>query len=290
MLLRSIRQAFGGLYFAEMETAGTGGGTGAGAGAGAGAGGTGTPATDRRSRQPAVVFDTQEDFEATLTERVERATRARMRELGITSTDDAKELQRLREVEKERERKLQEEKGNYEKALASAQEEHNRQLQSTQQVVQNLEAEIRKDRIENTIISAATEFKAKNPAHIVKLLQDRVRLNPDTRTPEVLGEDSKVEYKAGKPITVRELVEGFLTQYPNLREPSSTGKGPDNAGGGETADTNAAGNAGDIATLKTAYEEAHKRAIQAPNPANVTASQSAKRRYEEAVRKAKTQS
>lgn len=254
-------------------------------------GGTGDPAPPPPP-PPApkkIVFDTQEDLDAVITERLERGVRSRMRELGLTGPQDAEELARLRRDSQERERKALEEKNNYEAAKKSIEEAHQLQLKSIQEQLNGTVGILKSERVDNAILGAASELGAHKPPHVVKLLRDRVRLSDDgLYTPTVLDDSGKPMFNNGRPVTVRELVEGFLMAEPTLRKPTGDG-GSGAGGGGETSDQNVGDKAqkSEVERLKAALKAAEDDLKSGYSLARVTAITTAKRELAAAEKKAK---
>jgi hypothetical protein len=145
--------------------------------------------------------------------------------------------------------------------------------------------------IDREIVAAASDNQAHNPKQLATLLRDRIRLT-DKYDVEVLDESGGLALKAGKNLTVAELVAQYLDENPHLRKASGTG-GSGSKGGQSTDSEGAAAQGGamtaDVSAKLKAWEEATKRAADTHDPHDVTAAHKAKRAYESAVREAKTQ-
>lgn len=235
-----------------------------------------------------VVFDTQDDFNRVITERVDRATRAKLRDMGLDTPADAQELIRLRAAEAERQEKEQLAQQNYEAAKKSIEEAAATRVKAAETARDQILSELRHDRIHNQLISAAAEFGASYPEEVATLQQHRVRLD-DSLRPVVYEEDGKTPaFKDGKPVSVRQLMEGFLLARPSYRKaPVIDPSAPDGSGsrgGGQQGDTPPANTDPDIQKLEAAFKAAEEAARKHNTTANVTAAHAAKRALENAKR------
>ncbi len=65
--------------------------------------------------------------------------------------------------------------------------------------------EIKKERIDNSIMAVASKNNAINPSQVVSLLKDTVKLNDDGRVEIRTGSQSSVEGKTVKPFNIQDL-------------------------------------------------------------------------------------
>tara|TARA_R100000353_G_C6482144_1_gene189484 strand:- start:281 stop:988 length:708 start_codon:yes stop_codon:yes gene_type:complete len=85
--------------------------------------------------------------------------------------------------------------------------------------------EIKKERIDNTILSVASRNKAISPSQVVALLKDQVRLTDDNRV-EILDNNGNIRYNsAGELLTVEDHVKEFIDANPHFRQGSYAGTG-----------------------------------------------------------------
>ena len=85
--------------------------------------------------------------------------------------------------------------------------------------------EIKKERIDNTILSVASRNKAISPSQVVALLKDQVRLTDDNRV-EILDNNGNIRYnQKGELLTVEEQVKEFIDANPHFRQGSYAGTG-----------------------------------------------------------------
>lgn len=199
----------------------------------AGAGGTGD--TGDKGGQPKTLTLSEEEFEERIKGRLRRARQQWERENGgAPNADEAAELQRLRTAEKEREQKELERKGEYDRILKSKDESFTSERTTWQKERDELLGTIRKDRIDNALISAAAKHGAKNPSMVAKLLRDEIDLD-EKREVVVLDEDRKPRLKGGQYMPVEERVREFLDQTPELVAPSNPHGGAGSRGGASTS-------------------------------------------------------
>ena len=94
--------------------------------------------------------------------------------------------------------------------------------------------EIKKERIDNNILSVASQNKAISPSQVVALMKDKVRLTDDNRV-EILDNNSNVRYNPkGELLTIEESVKEFLDANPHFRQGSLSGSGSQSAIEGKT--------------------------------------------------------
>ena len=84
---------------------------------------------------------------------------------------------------------------------------------------------IKKERIDNSILSVASQNKAISPNQVVALMKDKVRLTDDNRV-EILDNNSNVRYNPkGELLSIEESVKEFLDANPHFRQGSLAGTG-----------------------------------------------------------------
>ena len=94
--------------------------------------------------------------------------------------------------------------------------------------------EIKKERVDNSILSVASQNKAISPSQVVALMKDKVRLTDDNRV-EILDNNSNVRYNPkGELLTIEESVKEFLDANPHFRQGSLSGSGSQSAVEGQT--------------------------------------------------------
>ena len=94
--------------------------------------------------------------------------------------------------------------------------------------------EIKKERIDNSVLSVASKHKAISPSQVVSLLKDDIKLNDDGRV-EILYNNSNIRYNSkGELLTIEERVKEFLDANPHFRQGSLAGSGSQSSIEGKT--------------------------------------------------------
>ena len=94
--------------------------------------------------------------------------------------------------------------------------------------------EIKKEKIDNSVLSVASKNQAINPGQVVALLKDGIKLNDDGRV-EILDNNSNIRYnEKGNLFTIEERVKEFLDANPHFRQGSKSGSGSQSAIEGKT--------------------------------------------------------
>tara|TARA_R100000654_G_scaffold74208_1_gene108119 strand:+ start:1045 stop:1755 length:711 start_codon:yes stop_codon:yes gene_type:complete len=107
-------------------------------------------------------------------------------------------------------------------------------LQEKDQEVSKYKTQIKKEKVDNSILSIASKNNAINPSQVVALLKDEVKYTDDGRI-EVVDNHSNVRYNAkGELFTLEDRVNEFLDSNPHFRKGSLSGSGSQSAVGGKT--------------------------------------------------------
>ena len=131
------------------------------------------------------------------------------------------------EALKEKEIKEAKSKSELEKLMAS-------RIAEKDSEILKYKNEIKKERIDNSILSIASKNQAINPGQVVSLLKDAIKLNDDGRI-EVLDNNSNIRYnEKGNLLTIEERVKEFLDANPHFRQGSKSGSGSQSAIEGKT--------------------------------------------------------
>lgn len=143
------------------------------------------------------------------------------------------------------EKKLQEEEKQRQEILKQKQLEEAKTKQDLEKIMQErisekdqeinrYKNEIKKERVDNTILSVASQNKAISPNQVVALMKNNVRLTDDNRV-EILDNNSNVRYNPkGELLTIEESVKEFLDANPHFRQGSLSGTGSQSAIEGKT--------------------------------------------------------
>ena len=114
--------------------------------------------------------------------------------------DDAKKQEA--DVLKEKEVKEAKSKAELEKLMQQRISEKNTEILKYKN-------EIKKERIDNSIMSVASKNNAINPSQVVSLLKDSIKLNDDGRV-EILDNNSNIRYNPkGELLTIEQRVKSF---------------------------------------------------------------------------------
>ena len=153
--------------------------------------------------------------------------------------------QRLDAEKKKQQRMFEEMKKKEEEAFKEKQIQEAKSKQELEKLMQERIAEkdteilkykneIKKERIDNSILSVASQNNAISPNQVVALLKDTVRLTDDNRV-EILDNNSNVRYNPkGELLTIEEKVKEFLDSNPHFRKGSLSGSGSQSAIEGKT--------------------------------------------------------
>ena len=94
--------------------------------------------------------------------------------------------------------------------------------------------QIKKEKVDNSILSVANREKSINAQQVVSLLKDEVKYTDDGRI-EIVDNNSNVRYNAkGELLTIEDRVKEFLDSNPHFRQGSLSGSGSQSAIGGKT--------------------------------------------------------
>ncbi len=152
---------------------------------------------------------------------------------------------RLEAEQRKYEKKLQEEENQKQEILKQKQLEEAKtkadlekimqeRLQEKDQEVLKYKNQIKKEKLDNSILSIASKNNAINPSQVVALLKDEVKYTDDGRI-EIVDNHSNVRYNAkGELFTLEDRVNEFLDSNPHFRKGSLSGSGSQNAIGGKT--------------------------------------------------------
>jgi len=157
----------------------------------------------------------QIDIDKVVGERLKRQERLIAEELGVESLDQAKAIM---EANKKLEEEKAIEKGKFDEVIKKRTQEYNEKLSK-------LESELKNERIDKQLISAASKNNAISPDQIKELMKNSVHLNAEGKV-EVLDKSGTPRYnKNGDPLTVEEAVQEFLTQNSHFQSATPSGSG-----------------------------------------------------------------
>ena len=107
-------------------------------------------------------------------------------------------------------------------------------LSEKEKELANYKNQIKKEKVDNSILSVANKEKSINAEQVVSLLKNEVKYNDDGRI-EIVDNNSNVRYNAkGELFTIEDRVKEFLDSNPHFRQGSLSGSGSQSAIGGKT--------------------------------------------------------
>jgi hypothetical protein len=141
---------------------------------------------------------------------------------------------KLQEEEKQRQEILKQEQLKEAKTKSDLEKIMQERLAEKDQELNRFKDQIKKEKVDNSILSVASSNKAINPAQVVALLKDEIKYTDDGRI-EVVDNNSNVRYNAkGELLTIEDRVKEFLDSNPHFRQGSLSGSGSQSAIGGNT--------------------------------------------------------
>ena len=173
-------------------------------------------------------------------------TTAEIKEMRFTQDQLDKVISSRLEAERRKyEKKLQEEENQKAEIIKQKQLEEAKTKQDLEKIMQDRLSEkeqelnryknqIKKEKVDNSILSVASLNKAISPAQVVALLKDEVKYTDDGRI-EIVDNNSNVRYNSkGELLTIEDRVKEFLDSNPHFRQGSLSGSGSQSAIGGKT--------------------------------------------------------
>lgn len=148
--------------------------------------------------------------------------------------EKSKYEKKLQEEEKQKAEILRQKQVEEAKTKADIEKIMQERIKEKEEEVLRYKNQIKKEKVDNSILSIASSNNAINPSQVVALLKEEVKYNDDGRI-EVVDNNSNVRYnKSGKPLTLEDRVKEFLDSNPHFRKGSLSGSGSQNAIGGKT--------------------------------------------------------
>ena len=187
-----------------------------------------------------------ESTTAEINETVETKTAQEIKEMKFTQEQLDKVISSRLEAERRKyEKKLQEEEKQRAEIIKQKQLEEAKTKQDLEKIMQErlkekeeelsrYKNQIKKEKVDNSILSVASSNNAISPAQVVALLKDEVKYTDDGRI-EIVDNNSNVRYNAkGELLTIEDRVKEFLDSNPHFRKGSLSGSGSQSAVGGKT--------------------------------------------------------
>ena len=181
---------------------------------------------------------------------VEQAKETKTDEVKTENTFTQEQLDniiksRLEAEQRKFEKKIQEEEKQKAEILKQKELEEAKTKQDLEKIMQDrlkekedelsrYKMQIKKEKVDNSILSVASQNKEVSPAQVVALLKDEVKYTDDGRI-EVVDNNSNVRYNSkGELLTIEDRVKEFLDANPHFRQGSLSGQGSQSSIGGNT--------------------------------------------------------
>jgi len=141
---------------------------------------------------------------------------------------------KLQEEESQKAELLKEQQLKEAKSKADIEKIMQERLSEKDSELQKVKDQIKKEKVDNSILSIANKEKSINAQQVVALLKNEVKYTDDGRI-EVVDNNSNVRYNSkGELLTIEDRVKEFLDSNPHFRQGSLSGSGSQSAIGGKT--------------------------------------------------------
>ena len=140
----------------------------------------------------------------------------------------------LQEEENKKNELLKEQQLKEAKSKADIEKIMQDRLSEKESELNRYKEQIKKEKVDNSILSIANKEKSINAQQVVALLKSEVQYNDDGRI-EIVDNNSNVRYNAqGELLTIQDRVKEFLDANPHFRQGSLSGSGSQSSIGGNT--------------------------------------------------------
>ena len=141
---------------------------------------------------------------------------------------------KLQEEESQKAELLKEQQLKEAKSKADIEKIMQERLSEKDSELQKVKDQIKKEKVDNSILSIANKEKSINAQQVVALLKNEVKYNDDGRI-EIVDNNSNVRYNSnGELLSIEDRVKEFLDSNPHFRQGSLSGSGSQSAIGGKT--------------------------------------------------------
>ena len=148
--------------------------------------------------------------------------------------EKSKHQRQLDEVKKQDDEALKEKEIKEAKSKSELEKLMQQRILEKDTEINKYKSEIKKERIDNSVLSVASQHQAINPAQVVSLLKDEIKLNDQNRV-EILDKNNNIRYnEKGNLLTIEERVKEFLDGNSHFRKGSLSGTGSQSAIEGKT--------------------------------------------------------
>jgi len=141
---------------------------------------------------------------------------------------------KLQDEEKQKAELLKEQQIKEAKSKSDIEKIMQERIKEKEDEVLRYKTQIKKEKVDNSILSVANREKSINAQQVVSLLKDEVRYTDDGRI-EVVDNNSNVRYNTkGELLTIEDRVKEFLDANPHFRQGSLSGSGSQSSVEGKT--------------------------------------------------------
>ena len=160
--------------------------------------------------KPSTTFN-QEDVDRIVKQRLE--------------AEKSKHQRQIDEVKKQEEEALKAKQVQEAKSKSELEKLMRERIAEKDTEILNYKQAIKKERIDNSVLSVASKMNAINPQQVVDLLKKDIKLNDDNRI-EILDNNSNIRYnEKGELLTIEQRVKEFLDANPHFSQGSKSGTG-----------------------------------------------------------------
>jgi len=158
---------------------------------------------------------TQDQLDRILEDRLAKQKRALEKRFAGVDPEHYKELVSVEEQKKLEDAKA---KGEFEKILKDT-------VSKKDSTIEQLRSELHSVKVDGAILSAANKAGAINAQQVAALVKGQIRLGDDGNV-EVIDNNGNPKYtEKGDPMTVENLVSGFIDENPHFRTATAGGSG-----------------------------------------------------------------
>ena len=141
---------------------------------------------------------------------------------------------KLQEEEKQKADLLKQKELEEAKTKADIEKIMQQRLEEKDQEMSKYKNQIKKEKVDNSILSVASNNNAINPSQVVSLIKDEIKYTDDGRI-EVVDNHSNIRYNSkGELFTIEDRVKEFLDANPHFRKGSLSGTGSQSSVEGKT--------------------------------------------------------
>ena len=141
---------------------------------------------------------------------------------------------KLQEEEKQKADLLKQKELEEAKTKADIEKIMQQRLEEKDQEMSKYKNQIKKEKVDNSILSVASNNNAINPSQVVSLIKDEIKYTDDGRI-EVVDNHSNIRYNSkGELFTIEDRVKEFLDANPHFRKGSLSGTGSQSSIEGKT--------------------------------------------------------